>query len=138
MTDIVSTEKRTEMMRGIRARNTRPEILVRQWLHRHGYRFRLHRRDLPGTPDIVLPRYRTAILVMGCFWHRHSGCRLAYTPKSNVERWEAKFAENQERDRRKLAALEALGWRVLIVWECEVRSGDYERKLAEAFPTPRD
>ena len=116
-------------MSRIRGSNTKPEKAVRRWLHVRGYRFRLHRRDLPGRPDIVLPALRTVIQVHGCYWHRHSGCRLAYSPKSNVERWQAKFDENVERDQRDEAALVALGWRVIIVWECEIRDGTFPSKL---------
>lgn len=120
------------MMSGIRSRDTRPELVVRRWLHRNGYRFRLHRKDLPGSPDIVLPGRRIAIFVHGCFWHRHAGCRLAYNPKSNVERWQAKFQENVERDKRQQAALEALGWNSIVIWECEVRDGSFAKRLGEA------
>ena len=134
MTDIVSPEKRSQMMRGIRSRNTRPERIVRSWLHRNGYRFRIH-ANLPGSPDIVLPKYRTAIFVHGCFWHRHPGCKLCYTPKSNVERWNRKFDTNVARDAQNLAAIKALGWHVIVIWECEVRDGTFtERLIAEGFP----
>ena len=94
---------------------------MRSLLHRMGYRFRLHRKDLPGRPDIVLPKYQTAVLVHGCYWHRHSGCRFAYTPKSNTEFWEAKFKENVARDALQLHQLDDLGWRVITVWECETK-----------------
>lgn len=109
------------MMSGIRSKNTKPEILVRRFLHRRGLRFRLHRRDLPGRPDLVLPKYNSAVFVHGCFWHQHPGCRFAYTPKSNTERWQAKFTENRTRDERALRALADSGWRVFTVWECETR-----------------
>ncbi len=108
-------------MSRIRGRDTKPELLVRSLLHRIGYRFRLHRRDLPGTPDIVLPKYQTAIFVHGCFWHRHPGCRYAYTPKSRVKFWKTKFAANVDRDAKTRRALEQAGWHVLVVWECELR-----------------
>lgn len=110
------------MMSGIRARNTKPEIVVRSLLFKLGFRFRLHRKDLPGKPDIVLPRYRIAIFVHGCFWHQHTGCRLAKFPNSNVEFWEAKLRSNIERDRKNCNSLVAAGWRVLIVWECATKS----------------
>lgn len=112
------------MMSGIRSRDTKPEILVRRLAHRLGYRFRLHRRDLPGTPDVVFPGRRKAVLVHGCFWHRHSGCRYAYKPKSNVEKWQAKFAVNVARDARVKTELEQLGWKVLTIWECETADID--------------
>jgi len=119
MTDSVSKEVRSKMMSGIRGKNTKPELQVRSILHKMGYRFRLHRKDLPGTPDIVLPRFRTVIFVHGCFWHRHEGCKFACTPKSRIEFWEEKFSRNMERDRRKILQLQQAGWNVEIIWECE-------------------
>lgn len=116
--DIVSPERRSAMMAGIRGKNTTPEVQVRRAAHALGYRFRLHRRDLPGSPDLVFPRLRKVILVHGCYWHRHPGCRFAYTPKSNTAFWERKFEENMERDRRQLLELERLGWDPLVIWEC--------------------
>lgn len=119
--DIVDTETRSRMMAGIKGRNTKPEMLVRRFLHANGYRFRLHRRDLPGSPDIVLPKFMTCIFVHGCFWHRHPGCRYATTPKTNGDFWAKKFESNVERDIRSKAALEEAGWSVLVVWECEIK-----------------
>ena len=104
----------------IQPRNTKPEIALRRQLHRLGLRFRLDRADLPGRPDIVVPRYKTVIFVHGCFWHRHTGCKVASTPKTRVEFWSRKFEVNVERDRRVTDELKALGWRVLVAWECEV------------------
>lgn len=121
MADVLSPEQRRRNMSRIRGRDTEPEKIVRSMLHRMGYRFRLHRRDLPGRPDIVLPRLRSVIFVHGCFWHRHPGCRYATTPKTRAEFWQKKFEENVERDRRNIAALREAGWRVLCVWECETR-----------------
>lgn len=112
---------RSDIMRAVKRAHTAPEMIVRQELHALGLRFRLHRRDLPGSPDIVLPRFRTVIFVHGCFWHRHSDCRYATTPKTRQEYWLPKFAANIERDARKEAQLQALGWRVLLVWECETK-----------------
>lgn len=120
--DIVDRQTRSRMMSGIRGKDTKPEIMVRRFLHRHGFRFRLHVKKLPGTPDIVLPRHRVAILVHGCFWHRHSGCRYATTPATNREKWLAKFEDNVRRDREKQDGLNALGWRVLVLWECGLRT----------------
>ena len=117
-------------MSRIRNRDTEPERIVRSWLHKAGYRFRLHRRDLPGTPDIVLPKHRIAIFVHGCFWHRHPGCRFAYTPKSRVEFWEKKFKENVERDQRKQKTLEDAGWRVVVVWECEIQNAAWLERVS--------
>lgn len=120
--DRISKERRSWNMGRIRSQDTRPERVVRTLLHRLGYRFRLHRKDLPGCPDIVLPRLRIVILVHGCFWHRHSRCRRAYTPRSRTHFWLEKFRANRQRDRDSSAALAALGWRVVVVWECETRN----------------
>ena len=108
-------------MSRIKGANTGPERIVRSLMHRMGYRFRLHRKDLPGRPDVVLPRYNTVVLVHGCYWHRHSDCHLAYSPKSNREYWQAKFIENVNRDARQYGELTTLGWRVITVWECETK-----------------
>ena len=108
-------------MRRIPKRDTRPEIAVRRIVHALGLRFRLHRRDLPGTPDLVLSRHKTAILVHGCFWHQHEGCALSRQPKSRLDYWLPKLARNVARDREARAALEALGWRCIVIWECETK-----------------
>lgn len=108
-------------MRSVRQKNTSPEMIVRRLVHAMGGRYRLHRRGLPGTPDLVFPGRRLVLFVHGCFWHRHQGCRLASTPKSNVLFWRDKFCANVERDLRKEAELEAFGWRVVVIWECETR-----------------
>jgi len=118
--DTVSPEVRSRMMAGIRGKNTQTELVVRSLVHRLGLRFRLHGKGLPGRPDLVLNRHRTVIFVHGCFWHRHN-CGLAAVPKTRPEFWAAKFESNVRRDARSKAALEALGWRVIEVWECEVR-----------------
>lgn len=128
MADRLSRERRSWNMGRIRGRNTAPELLVRSVLHRLGLRFRLHTAGLAGRPDIVLRRWRTVIFVHGCFWHRHEGCKLAYVPKSRVEFWTRKFADTTARDLRNRDELVSQGWRVLIVWECEI--GD-EGALAE-------
>lgn len=123
-------------MSRIRGRDTTPERAVRSVLHRMGYRFRLHRPDLPGRPDIVLPRHRTVVLVHGCFWHRHPGCRFAYTPKSRQGFWLAKFASSVERDRRQRRELRRLGWRVVVVWECQTSDRErLRRRLERALAT---
>lgn len=132
MTDIVAAETRSRMMSGIRSRNTRPEIVVRKWLHAHGYRFRLHRKDLPGKPDIVLPHYRVAILVHGCFWHRHEGCKYTAIPATRTEWWTKKFQYTVEHDARVLNKLEDLGWKVCVVWECQTRN-DLYINIIESF-----
>jgi len=120
MADIVSPQKRSQMMAGIKAKNTKPELLIRSGLHACGYRFRLHRTDLPGRPDIVLPRYRAAIFVNGCFWHRHN-CHLFKLPRSRREFWTAKLDANAERDQIAICALRSKDWRVAVIWECATR-----------------
>ena len=112
---------RSEVMRRVQGENTTPERKVRSLLHRLGYRFRLHRKDLPGSPDIVLPKYRTAIFVHGCFWHRHDCKRGQRFPSTNTGYWSRKFTRNVDRDREKTAQLEGAGWQVMVVWECELR-----------------
>lgn len=109
------------MMAGIQGRNTKPELTVRRMLFAMGYRFRLHRRDLPGAPDIVMPGRKVVIFVHGCFWHMHQGCRLSKVPTTRPEFWTTKLEANVERDRRAVAKLQALGWRVLWIWECSTR-----------------
>lgn len=121
MADIVDPETRSRMMSGIKGKNTRPELALRRALHARGFRYRLHDKKLPGKPDLVLPRFHAAIFVHGCFWHRHEGCKYATTPATRQEFWQAKFRENMERDQRNIDALLALGWRVAVVWECEMR-----------------
>jgi len=118
--DTWTPEKRSEVMARIRSRDTKPELIVRSLLHRCGVRFSLRRRDLPGKPDIVLPRYQTVVFVHGCFWHRHAHCRMASNPKSHQAFWQAKFEANVARDRRNRRALTKAGWRVVVLWECEV------------------
>ena len=120
MADIVSPEKRSEMMSGIQGKNTKPEITVRRLLHKLGYRFSLHRKDLPGCPDIVLPKWRKVIFVNGCYWHGHKNCHLFRPPKTRTEFWTNKIEGNQARDQRNYAALENAGWKVLVIWECAV------------------
>ncbi len=119
--DIVDQQTRSRMMSGIRGRDTKPERVVRRCLTQLGYRYRLHRKDLPGAPDIVMPGRRIAIFVHGCFWHRHPGCRLAYVPKTNAAFWSRKLDGNAERDRAAIRSLMEDGWRVLVVWECATR-----------------
>lgn len=135
MVDTVTSEQRSWNMSRIKGKNTNPELLLRSLLHKEGFRFRLHRKDLPGTPDIVLPMYRTVIFVHGCFWHRHPRCRNATMPSSRLEFWAEKFKQNIERDARNCAALELAGWKVYIVWECELRSEKQEtlQRLSESI-----
>ena len=121
MADIVDPAKRSEMMAGIGAKNTKPELVIRRILHRLGYRFRLHRKDLPGKPDIVLPKWQTVIFVHGCFWHGHQDCPIFRLPKSRTEFWSQKIAANQSRDARVLGELLKIDWRVIEVWECATK-----------------
>lgn len=129
MTDVVSTEVRSRMMSGIRGKNTRPELRLRRFLHKLGYRYRVHDRSLPGTPDIVMPRFRVVILVHGCFWHRHVSCKFATTPRTNAEFWQKKFASNVERDRLAVEQLMADRWKVIVIWECSLKDADAELNL---------
>lgn len=122
--DTIGKEARSRLMSRIRGKNTKPEMVVRRVAHRLGYRFRLHRRDLPGSPDLVFSGRRKVVFVHGCFWHRHSGCRLAYTPKSNMDFWNRKFDANQARDKAAIEQLQALGWNVLVIWECEAKAAE--------------
>jgi len=122
MVDTITSERRSWNMSRIRGRDTGPELHLRSLLHRAGFRFRLHAKKLSGRPDIVLPKYRTAIFVHGCFWHRHPGCRNATTPSTRAEFWQEKFDSNVRRDARNRADLEAAGWAVITVWECELKA----------------
>lgn len=122
--DTFSREKRSDIMRRVHAKDTTPEKRVRSLLHRLGFRFRLHRKDLPGKPDIVLPKHAAVIFVHGCFWHRHEGCPRASTPASRRDYWLPKFERTVKRDAENQARLRRLGWRVILVWECELRDMD--------------
>lgn len=139
--DRLTTQHRSWNMSRIRGRDTRPEREVRSLLHRLGFRFRLHPRSLPGRPDVVLPKYGTVVLVHGCFWHRHARCPLAYIPKTRTQFWSQKFDVNVARDRRVVSTLRSLGWRVLVVWECELRdarslSRRLDRSLRQGHTEP--
>lgn len=131
--DKISQEHRSWNMSRIRSSNTKPEIIVRSLLHKMGYRFRLHRKDLPGKPDIVLPKYRTIIFVHGCFWHRHSGCKFTSSPKSRIDFWQDKFRKNIERDLDAQKRLENMNWRVFTVWECETSDVSAIQSKIELF-----
>lgn len=121
MTDIVDPATRSRMMAAIRGKDTKPEMIVRQFLHGKGFRYRLHVKELPGKPDIVLPKYDAVVFVHGCFWHHHTNCKSAQMPKSNSVFWRNKIMSNVTRDSLNVARLESLGWRTIVVWECEVR-----------------
>ena len=121
MVDVFTPQERSRIMSMIRGKDTKPEKVVRSIVHRLGYRFRLYRRDLPGTPDLVLPRWRAVVFVHGCFWHMHSCKRGTSTPKKNAARWRLKREGNRKRDRRTVTALKRDGWRVVVIWECDLR-----------------
>jgi len=133
MVDLVSPADRSRMMAGIQGKNTKPELIVRRMLFASGYRFRLHRRDLPGAPDIVMSGRKVAVFVHGCFWHMHEGCRFAKMPATRPEFWKTKLEANVARDRRAVENLRALGWRVLCVWECSTRDTEAAAGLPAAM-----
>lgn len=108
-------------MSHIKSKNTKPEVLVRRYLFAHGFRFRLHRKDLPGNPDIVLSKYKTVIFINGCFWHGHAGCKYSTIPETNREFWAAKIAGNAERDISAIATLDSMGWKVIVIWQCQLK-----------------
>lgn len=122
MADTVSKEKRSEIMSHVTGKETKPEIIVRKYLFAHGLRYRKNVKRLPGTPDIVFPKYKTVVFVNGCFWHGHSGCKYSHLPSTNVDYWEKKIADNLERDERKKRELKELGYRVHIVWQCQLKA----------------
>lgn len=126
MVDIVDSQTRSRMMAGIRAKNTRPELVVRRFLHSQGFRYRLHEGKLPGKPDVVLPKYKLVIFVHGCFWHRHHGCKLTTCPENNYEKWKIKLDGNAERDIKHVQLLREAGWRVIVIWECSLRSNNVD------------
>ena len=133
MVDVVLPAVRSRMMIGIKGKHTKPEMIVRRALFAAGYRFRLHRRDLPGAPDVVLPGRKVAIFAHGCFWHMHAGCKNAKLPSTRPEFWRAKLEGNVRRDQRDIEALRANGWRVLVVWECATRDAATIARLSEAL-----
>ena len=123
-------QARSALMSRVRGKNTKPELIVRREVHALGYRFRLHRSDLPGTPDLVFPRLQKIVFIHGCFWHRHEACSRTTTPTTRASYWQEKFEQNVQRDRRNVTMLEALGWKVLVIWECET----FDRfRLAESL-----
>jgi DNA mismatch endonuclease, patch repair protein len=127
--DVYDKTKRSAVMRSVKGRDTKPEMLVRRLIHRLGYRFRLHRKDLPGKPDIVLPRWNAVIFVHGCFWHQHPGCPRTPRPTTNVEFWNKKLDRNVRRDVENFATLQAMGWRIFVAWECLVSSEGFKDQL---------
>lgn len=129
MTDNHSPEVRSYNMSRIRSSNTKPEEIVRKYLFSKGFRYRKNDKRLPGKPDIVLPKYKTVIFINGCFWHKHTGCKYFSWPKSNIEYWENKITRNVQRDSENYEKLKAMGWRVLIVWECELRKEHFQKNM---------
>lgn len=133
MSDVLTSEQRHKCMSHIRGRDTKPELIIRSWLHRHGYRFRIQCDHLPGKPDIVLKKHKLIIFVNGCYWHRHPGCKYTTSPATNAAFWEEKFAQNVERDKRNIEKLECSGWNVLVIWECQVKDGSFKEILENYF-----
>lgn len=129
MTDTFSQGKRSWVMSRIRSGNTSPEKIVRSYLHTHGLRFRLHRKDLPGKPDIVLSRFKTVVFVHGCFWHQCPRCKSGRLPKSNLTYWQTKLKKNQDRDKQNIKSLKSLGWKVIVIWECQIKEKDIDRLI---------
>lgn len=130
MADKITSEKRSWNMRQIKSKDTKIEILVRQWIFARGFRFRKNDKRYPGKPDIVLPKYKTVIFINGCFWHRHEGCKYATTPKSRTEFWLDKFNRNISNDIKNRKELEAHGWHVITVWECELKKNVFEETMS--------
>jgi DNA mismatch endonuclease (patch repair protein) len=130
MADVHNKKTRSFNMSMIKEKNTSPEIIVRKFLHSKGYRFRLHRKDLPGKPDIILKKYNTVIFVHGCFWHMHNHCRYFKIPKTRTEWWTEKLGKNKSRDIESISKLRALGWNIIIIWECELKSKNREETLS--------
>ena len=129
--DRISRKRRSANMAAIRGKDTKPELMVRRFLHAHGFRFRVHKIGLPGKPDVVLPKFNCVILIHGCFWHVHDCPQGAVKPKTNAEFWAAKRGRSVERDAEKIAALHALGWRVRVIWECEIETGNFIEGLCD-------
>lgn len=139
MTDVVDAATRSRMMAGIKGANTSPEITIRRYLHSRGFRFRLHRKELPGRPDLILPKYNLAIFVHGCFWHRHRDCYYAKMPSTRVDFWTDKLSKNVARDAIQIGKLIDAGWRVLVIWECGVKfaKGEFsmlDQLIASDYP----
>ena len=129
MPERLTKEERSRNMSMVHNKDTKPELIVRRFLHKNGFRFRLHRKDLPGHPDIVLPKYKTVIFVHGCFWHRHEGCKRCTMPSNNAEFWKKKFAANIKRDNSVHEALKKCGWQVIVIWDCEIKTGLADKLL---------
>ncbi len=131
MTDVFSEERRSYVMRCVPSKNSKPERIVRSYLHLNGFRFRLHCHKLPGKPDVVLPKRRSVVFVHGCFWHRHDGCKYATMPSTRVDFWKEKFFRTQKRDKEQTSELMKLGWKVYVLWECEIKNSLKRRARLE-------
>ena len=132
MTDRISRKKRSWNMSQIKGKNTKPELTVRKYLYHRGFRYRLHNKNLIGKPDISIKKYKIAIFINGCYWHRH-GCKMTTTPKTNTDFWKNKFKENVKRDKNNYKTLKELGWHVIIIWECEVNKSEHLEKMVHAL-----
>ena len=131
MADVHSKETRSYNMSRIKSKNTKPEMLVRQFLHKNGFRYRLHLKDLPGKPDIVLPKYKTVIFIHGCFWHGHEGCKKAALPTTRTEWWSNKINHNIQRDINAETALKAINWKIITIWQCELKENWQDQLISE-------
>lgn len=129
MSDVLTKEQRHRCMSNVKSKNTNPEIMVRKFLFSHGYRYRVNRKELPGKPDIVLPKYRTVVFINGCFWHGHQNCKYATIPESNHEFWLTKITGNVERDKQTRKKLSQMGWRVIDIWQCQLKPREKETTL---------
>ena len=129
MPDVLTPQQRHRCMSHIRSKATKPEMLVRRWLWAHGYRYRLNVKSVPGKPDIVMRKYRTAIFVNGCFWHGHEGCKMFVLPKTNTEFWQAKIEQNRTRDTRIYDELMLAGWQVIVLWQCNLNKKELETTM---------
>lgn len=138
MADVLSKEQRQKCMSNIRSKNSKPELLVREFLFANGFRYRLYRKDLPGKPDIVLSKYKTVIFINGCFWHGHKDCKYAILPETNPDFWEKKISGNVERDTINISKLNDLGWRVIEIWQCQLKPKAKEETLNNLIKTLRD
>lgn len=134
MADIMTKEQRHKCMVAVKGKDTKPEMIVRRYLHGLGFRYGLHNKKLPGTPDLVLRRHKTVIFVNGCFWHGHENCKYSHIPKSNIEFWQMKICRNRARDLRNVEALRKLGWHVIIIWECQLKTEELRKQtFAELY-----
>jgi DNA mismatch endonuclease (patch repair protein) len=134
MADVHDKETRSYNMSQISGKDTRPEMMVRKFLHSNGFRYRLHVKDLPGKPDIVLPKYNTVIFVHGCFWHAHEGCKYFKIPQTRTEFWKEKLLANRARDEKHIQQLKEMGWRVIVIWECELKKPSFEKLIKTLRP----